>query len=185
MRTGPEPSTSVHARKRPYYPGLLAALTVPRNPNVHKRTMVSSLFSRRPRIQPLPKVCKAAPSHSCYEPPTDFPDPVSIQIYYWEPRDEPPFEFTWTVHGDLWRDFDFFWPIYLTTSAGGILTEHFEYAPAANEGRLLLSTTGHSGIPPDWEHSFPLVVPPFPWSWADTFEGEGGELSYFTIEMAG
>ncbi len=41
--------------------------------------MSSSKFSRRPRIQPLPPVCKKSPeTTSCYDRPTEPPDPLHV-----------------------------------------------------------------------------------------------------------
>lgn len=147
--------------------------------------MTSSLFARRPRIQPLPKICRAAPSHSCYDPPIEFPDPVGIQVFCTDPPEQEPPIFSWTCHGLLWRDYDFFYTIKLPTSAGGSLAESFEYQHIDRRGVLHLSTTGHGGIPPDWEHGFDLLVPPFPWSWSDTFIVEDPDERYLTIEMWG
>lgn len=41
--------------------------------------MSSSKFCRRPRVQPLPPVCKGAPeTTSCYDRPTEPPEPLHV-----------------------------------------------------------------------------------------------------------
>lgn len=52
--------------------------------------MTSSKFSRRPRVQPTPKVCHPPPPHKPPEPPPTWPPPTLTADVFWTAPWSPP-----------------------------------------------------------------------------------------------
>lgn len=71
---------------------------------------MSSKFSRRPRIQPLPPVCRASPvTTSCYEKPTEPPEPMRMTLEGRGWNDGQEDYGTWSADMTRFRETDYSW----------------------------------------------------------------------------
>ncbi len=126
--------------------------------------MSSSKFSRRPRIQPLPPVCKKSPeTTSCYDRPIEPPEPLTVdgtleilalaggRLYY----------STFRASGH--RNNDYHWDFSTTDSEGNWCNPELVWERPDGHATFTISfiIPIHSGQTFEWP-GFTLI-PDFPW----------------------